>query len=105
MHRRTRLSSTADLAMSSNATFANRIAVFAGVAGLAIAALVSSQAGTKSMQHGRHLQQATTDVGFEVFRWIAIVVLVALSGMFSGLTLGLLGLDTNQLAVSTHRDD
>ena len=44
-------------------------------------------------------QEEETDVGFEVFRYTAIVVLVLLSGMFSGLTLGLLGLDRNQLAV------
>ena len=49
--------------------------------------------------HLRGRKLAETDTGFEVFRWFAIVVLVMLSGCFSGLTLGLLGLDTNQLAV------
>lgn len=40
-----------------------------------------------------------SDVVFEVFRYVAIVALIMLSGLFSGLTLGLLGLDTNQLEV------
>jgi hypothetical protein len=86
--------------MHSHATFANRIAVLAGVAMLAITAFFSQQSSRSVAGHGRSLQAATTDVGFEVFRWITIVVLVGLSGTFSGLTLGLLGLDTNQLAVS-----
>jgi len=30
-------------------------------------------------------------------RWAAVVLLVLMSGLFSGLTLGLLGLDSNQL--------
>jgi hypothetical protein len=33
-------------------------------------------------------------------RLAGIVVLVCMSGLFSGLTLGILGLDTNQLLVS-----
>ena len=32
---------------------------------------------------------------------IPIIALIAMSGLFSGLTLGLLSLDTNQLKVST----
>ena len=38
-------------------------------------------------------------IGEIILQYIAIVVLVALSALFSGLTLGLLGLDTNQLKV------
>lgn len=35
----------------------------------------------------------------EWWRWLLVAVLVCLSAMFSGLTLGLMGLDKNQLAV------
>ncbi|CAE7257289.1 Cnnm2 [Symbiodinium sp. KB8] len=73
---------------------------------LGLAAFGTLSAGGKgldghgqSLRHGRALQAAGTDVGYEIFRWVTIVVLVALSGTFSGLTLGLLGLDTNQLAI------
>ena len=43
---------------------------------------------------------STTSDGELALRLVAIVGLVGLSGMFSGLTLALLGLDTNQLKVS-----
>ena len=36
---------------------------------------------------------------FEVIRWVLIVVLVCMSGLFSGLTLGLLGLDLMGLEI------
>lgn len=35
-----------------------------------------------------------------VLRFIALVILVLASGLFSGLTLGIMGLDTNQLKVT-----
>lgn len=47
--------------------------------------------------------RAESDVGFEIFRYASIVFLVCMSGLFSGLTLGLLGLDTNQLEVLSQR--
>lgn len=37
---------------------------------------------------------------YEWWRFVIIVGLIALSGLFSGLTLGLLGLDTKNLEVS-----
>jgi hypothetical protein len=39
--------------------------------------------------------EESTDVGMEVLRYAVIVVLLLLSAMFSGLTLGIVGLDTN----------
>ena len=40
-----------------------------------------------------------TDATFETFRWISIVFLVCMSGLFSGLTLGLLGLSALDLEI------
>jgi len=40
------------------------------------------------------------DVGLQIANFVFILFLVMLSALFSGLTLGLLGLDTNQLRVS-----
>ena len=37
--------------------------------------------------------------------WILVVVLVLLSGMFSGLTLGLMGLDIVGLDIVSHGED
>ena len=42
---------------------------------------------------------AQTDATFETFRWISIVLLVGMSGLFSGLTLGLLGLSALDLEI------
>ena len=42
---------------------------------------------------------AQTDATFETFRWISIVLLVCMSGLFSGLTLGLLGLSALDLEI------
>jgi len=44
-------------------------------------------------------EAAPGDVAFEIFRWVAIVILVCMSGLFSGLTLGLLGLDLMGLEI------
>ena len=51
------------------------------------------------------LQQARAedDVGLQVANYLFMLVLVMLSALFSGLTLGLLGLDTNQLRVRVLR--
>jgi hypothetical protein len=43
---------------------------------------------------------AEDDVGLQIANYVFMLVLVMLSALFSGLTLGLLGLDTNQLRVS-----
>lgn len=40
-----------------------------------------------------------SDVGTEILNYALAVLLVCMSGLFSGLTLGLLGLDTNQLRI------
>ena len=42
-----------------------------------------------------------TNVGMEVLNWALIFLLIALSGLFSGLTLGLLGLDKLGIEVRT----
>ena len=46
-----------------------------------------------------------TDPLFEIIRWVLIVVLVLMSGLFSGLTLGLLGLDLMGLEIIINGSD
>lgn len=46
-----------------------------------------------------------TSVLASIFSYIVIVVLVAASGLFSGLTLGLLGLDKIGLEIIAHGDE
>jgi metal transporter CNNM len=49
--------------------------------------------------HARPVRAQLDGVGAEVFRWVGVTVLVMFSGIFSGLTLGLLGLDVMTLDI------
>jgi hypothetical protein len=44
--------------------------------------------------------QEETSVAYQALNWITIILLVSLSALFSGLTLGLLGMDVVGLEVS-----
>lgn len=75
------------------------MAKFALLLTAAVCCLCMASAEGPATNHTSTSEGEELSAGVEFLRYLAIVLLVLCGAMFSGLTLGIMGLDTNQLQV------